>query len=291
MDSGLKQDSWEQVKAILHDGGRKREIKRNKCMPIPIGNVTDLNLAKSDFTTKNRGWMYKIRRKKYQMGFLKNFFDEMSEGPRERTMGTRDTVYAWRQSVLPFHALSRPLGLTPAIRLADNGNTRPLREGYRHQYYHDAHHEKIPMLIAAISYPRLFSAFLSLSDLLGPTVDFILESSLPQISEQRFMREQIDLSVLQSVLWDYENLLMGDGHTGVAILNQDKSLELQLDEHKLVAVYGESFQPIETVLAEWQIPVDERMVLITEQPHQHGTSDEFPELFERFARQISASPY
>ncbi len=228
------------------------------------------------------------------MGFLKKFFDEMSEGPREWTMGTQSEVYAWRQSAfLASSSLvsSRPLVLPPAIRLANSGNSRPLYEGYRRQFYHDdVHHEKIPMLIAAISSPRLFSAFLSLSDLLGPTVDVILESSLPLAEESQYLREQIDLPVLQSILWDYEDLLMGDGHTSVAILNQDRSLELQLDEHKLIAVYSESFQAIETALSEWQIPVDEQLTLVTEQPHQHGTSDEFPELFEKFVRQLSALP-
>ena len=51
-------------------------------------------------------------------------------------------------------------------------------------------------------------------------------------------REHIDLPVLKSMLCDFEDLLLNDGCTGIAVLNPHVPLEVQFDEHKLLIVYG-----------------------------------------------------
>ena len=51
-------------------------------------------------------------------------------------------------------------------------------------------------------------------------------------------REHIDSPVLKSILWEYEDLLVNDGCTGIAVLNPGQPLEVQFDEHKLLIVYG-----------------------------------------------------
>ena len=62
-------------------------------------------------------------------------------------------------------------------------------------------------------------------------------------------REHIDLPVLKSILWDYEELLLNDGCIGIAVLNPDVPLEVQFDEHKLLIAYGHDLTPFEKVFA------------------------------------------
>ena len=53
-------------------------------------------------------------------------------------------------------------------------------------------------------------------------------------------REHIDLPVLKSTLYDFEDLLLNDGCTGIAVLNPHVPQEVQFDEHKLLIVYGKT---------------------------------------------------
>ena len=55
-------------------------------------------------------------------------------------------------------------------------------------------------------------------------------------------REHIDMPVLKSILWDYEDLLVNDGCTGIAVLNPGVPQEVQFDEHKLLIVYGDELE-------------------------------------------------
>ena len=72
------------------------------------------------------------------------------------------------------------------------------------------------------------------------TVDVVLETSHERRgSHQDMYREDIDMPVLKSTLYDFEDLLLGDGCTGMAVLNPDIPMEVQRDEHKLLIMYGQ----------------------------------------------------
>ena len=55
--------------------------------------------------------------------------------------------------------------------------------------------------------------------------------------------------MLKSILWDYEDLLVNDGCTGIAVLNPGVPQEIQFDEHKLLIVYGDRLQEFESIYA------------------------------------------
>ena len=67
-------------------------------------------------------------------------------------------------------------------------------------------------------------------------------------------REHIDMPILQSTLWDFEDLLINDGCTGIAVLNPNIPQEVQLDEHKLLIVYGKDLTPYESILIDCPSP-------------------------------------
>ena len=95
--------------------------------------------------------------------------------------------------------------------------------------------------MAAVSKEQLFETFMDLLDPLGSVVDVVLETSHNRDSRGHtdLYREHIDMPVLKSILWEYEDLLVNDGCTGLAVLNPGVPQEIQFDEHKLLIVYGD----------------------------------------------------
>ena len=81
------------------------------------------------------------------------------------------------------------------------------------------------------------------------------------------------MPILQSTLWDFEDLLVNDGCTGIAVLNPTMPQEVQFDEHKLLIVYGKDLRPYENILVDSRVPCRDDMRFITEAEHVHSTSE------------------
>lgn len=173
--------------------------------------------------------------------------------------------------------------LTEAVRPSFDLQVVP-RQGYRHDFYHDDETgTRVPVLMASCSRDNLFELFLDLLDPLGDRVDVVLETSHNRDcpGHEDLYREQIDMPVLKSVLYDFEDLLLDDGCTGIAVLNPDIPQEVQFDEHKLLIVYGEDLGPFEQSLREAGLACDDHMKFLTEAEHVHSSSDVFAEQFEQ----------
>ena len=65
------------------------------------------------------------------------------------------------------------------------------------------------------------------------------------------------------------------------MLNPDLPQEVQLDEHKLLIVYGKDLRGYENILAEQRVPCRDDMRFITEAEHVHSTSERYADQFER----------
>src|SRR5262249_54148854 len=110
--------------------------------------------------------------------------------------------------------------LTDAIRPAQNLSVVP-RQGFRRDTFRDARAGlTVPVLAAQVSRERLFDVFLALLEPLSDIVGVVLETSHDSDSDHHrdLVREGIDLPVLQSHLCDFEELLLNDGCTGVAVV-------------------------------------------------------------------------
>ena len=99
-------------------------------------------------------------------------------------------------------------------------------------------------------------------------------------------REHIDLPVLKSILYEYEELLTNDGCTGLAVLNPDIPLEIQFDEHKLLIIYGDQLTEFESVLRDHGVLCEEGMKFITEAEHVHSSSDSYARTFEELQTRL-----
>ena len=178
--------------------------------------------------------------------------------------------------------------LTAAIRPALNVPVVP-RQGYRRDVYRDAAAKlQVPVLAAAVSREKLFDVFLELLQPLGGAVDVVLETShrTEGASHRDLVREEIDLPVLMSHFCDYEEVLLDDGCTGVAVISTTQPMEVQFDEHKLLVVYARDLAPFEAVLRDFGVLRDDSLKLITEGEHLHSTEPHHEELFEQLCCRI-----
>ena len=118
---------------------------------------------------------------------------------------------------------------------------------------------------------------------LGDEVDVVLETSHHTRGEGHddHYREGIELPILKSVLYDFEEMLIDDGCTGVAVLNPRIPMEVQFDEHKILTLYGQDLDAFERVFDGHDVMCCEDIKFITEAEHVHSSTDTFAEQFEQ----------
>ena len=178
--------------------------------------------------------------------------------------------------------------LTDAVRPAYDLQVVP-SAGYRHDVYRDSDSGvEIPVLMAAASRESIIDLFIDLLDPLGDEVDVVLETSHERDGggHRDLLREQIDLPVLKSLLYDFEDLLLNDGCTGIAVLNPHMPLEVQFDEHKLLIMYGHDLTEFESLLGNYGVAYSEGIKFITEAEHVHSSSDDFVGRFDELCMRL-----
>jgi hypothetical protein len=183
--------------------------------------------------------------------------------------------------------------LTEAVRPGPMVPIRP-RQGYRTTVYRDRKAGlRLPMLSAAVSAENLFELFLELLPPLGEVVNVVLESSHGRDADDHvdFRRTDIDLPVLTSHLYEFEELLMNDGCTGVAVLSTSKPMEVQFDEHKLLHIYAPSLKPFRRVLRSFGVRKRLVLPLLSEGEHLHHTTDEHEDQFAMFCNTVGVADF
>jgi hypothetical protein len=232
------------------------------------------------------------------MGFLKKFFRNVfEEGPAVATAPVATGSFArLSDEEIESHLRVSRYGsfeLSDAVRPAYNLEVVP-SAGFRHDVYRDEEsRSNVPVVMAAVTKRQLMESFVSLIQPLGEVVDVVLETSHGQAKRGHtdLYREYIDMPILESTLWDFEDLLTNDGCTGIAILNPHIPQEVQLDEHKLLIVYGSDLAPYESLLVDAGIPCREDMRFITEAEHIHSTSERYVEEFEELKMRLGMDGY
>ncbi len=223
------------------------------------------------------------------MGFLKKFFRNVF---REGSMPVGTSSFErLNEEELEAHLGVARYGsfmLTDAVRPSYDLQVVPT-QGFRHDAYRDEQtRTNVPVLMAAVSAERLFETFMELLDPLGGVVDVVLETS--HCGEEQghtdLYREHIDAPVLKSILWEYEDLLVNDGCTGIAVLNPGVPQEIQFDEHKLLIVYGNRLEEFESIYKDQQVRCDDNLKFITEAEHVHSSSDRYAQQFDELKTRL-----
>lgn len=218
------------------------------------------------------------------MGFLKNFIkNNYRDGSAAQMSSSFESL---TDDQIETHLNIDKYGdfvLTNAIRPSYDLQVVP-KTGYRHDFFVDSENGiKIPVLMASASREILLDLFFDLMEPLGESVDVVLETSHDQDSNEHkdLYREHIDLPILKSTLYDYEDILLEDGCMGIAVLNPKMPLEIQLDEHKLLVMYGDDLHAFERILFDYRVDCDDKMKFITEAEHVHSSREEYAEQFRQ----------
>jgi hypothetical protein len=218
------------------------------------------------------------------MGFLKNFFTNALRDENE--VRTTNSFAQLSEQELESHLSIAKYGnftLTEAVRPSYDLKVVPC-QGYRHEFYREQESGSgVPVLMSAATSEQVFDVFLDLLGPLGEVVDVVLESSHDRNDSRTrdLYREHIDMPVLLSVLYEFEDLLTNDGCTGIAVLNPSVPHEVQFDEHKLLIAYGNDLTDFERVFEANGVMCDDEMKFITEAEHVHSSCDGYQNQFEQ----------
>jgi len=229
------------------------------------------------------------------MRFLDDYLDTLQQPSSQqavRVAAPEGVIARPDRATLEAHLARRhygPFTLTDAVRPGWQLDVVP-RAGYRHDAYVDPRSgTRLPALIAAISSEQLFDTFLRLLEPLGDSLDVVLETSHEdKTNHEDFTREGIERLVLESVLWDFEELLLDDGCTGIAVMHPELQMEVQLDEHKLLVVYAQQRAPFERILAEQGIERNDRIRFISQAEHLHTSHTRFARRFDEMVNRLGA---
>jgi len=177
--------------------------------------------------------------------------------------------------------------LTDAIRPSYDVRIAP-RQGFRYDRYVDeATGAQTPVIMASASAPILMDTLLDLIDQLGHVVDVVLETSHHSgAHHQDLYREHIDVPVLKSILMEFEDVLLNDGCTGIAIINPARQQEVQLDEHKLLIAYGDPLDRFRDTFINADVYPDESLQFITEAEHVHSSSERLYDQFQQLKTRL-----
>jgi len=223
------------------------------------------------------------------MGFLKRFFKSVFH---ENDFANTDNSF----EQLSEEQLEAHLGvgkydgfeLTEAVRPSFDLKVVPT-QGYRREVYRDEQSgTTVPVLMGSATRSNLFDTFMELLEPLGGEVDVVLESShyRDRPSQSDLYREHIDLPVLKSILWEYEDLLMNDGCTGIAVLNPHAPREVQFDEHKLLIVYSSDLTQFEQSFHDRDVYDRPDIRFITEAEHVHSSCQRYQQQFEELKMRL-----
>lgn len=170
--------------------------------------------------------------------------------------------------------------LTDAIRPSYDLQIVP-KQGFRFdEYVDESSGTRTPVIMASATRHALMDLFLELIEPLGSVVDVVLETSHHASGEHEDLyREHIDMPVLKSILLEFEELLLNDGCTGIAVINPAKRQEVQLDEHKLLITYGDPLDQFKQALIEGDVYPDKDIQFITEAEHVHSSSERMYDQF------------
>jgi hypothetical protein len=178
--------------------------------------------------------------------------------------------------------------LTEAVRPGPQVPVVPC-QGYRLDTYRDLQHRlRVPVLTAAVSREQLFDLFLELLPPLGDVVDVVLETSHDSTRGRHLdlYREQIDMPVLSSHFYDFEDLLLNDGCTGVAVIATSAPIEIQFDEHKLLYVYARDLTPFQAIFRSAGIACERKLKFITEGEHVHRSDTRHNAAFQQLCYRL-----
>ena len=154
---------------------------------------------------------------------------------------------------------------------------------------------QVPLRITANVHRSLIIDVLEdLIDQLGNDLEVILETSHDSPvggHEDLYVPYCLEPIVVKSSLRQYEDLLLNDGGTGIAILNSSTGFEVQLNEDKKIVVYvvnRKDLEKVQRILESYGILQRPMLVAVGEVDHYRNLDPAYADQFIEFANNIGA---
>ena len=143
------------------------------------------------------------------------------------------------------------------------------------------------IVIAAVSRQKLFDVFTELLEPLGELLDVVLETE-DEEDESVFEAHSYgtDRLYLQSVLPDFEDVLLNCGNTKIGVVSTERPKRVELDFHKLLLLYGKKIRPFLQILVENNIPQLIDMHTIDDVDQYRISDTEFPDQIQRMMNEL-----
>lgn len=146
--------------------------------------------------------------------------------------------------------------------------------------------DSIPVYTIAVERARTFELFMQLLGTLEGDLGVILESQHDAVcpgKPQNFYFSVPDRVVLESALPDYQDLLVGDGYTGICVMSEDQQCEVMFTDHKVLHYYGteDVLTQVQTILRKNDILFRPRLRVISDPgiAHVHQTTSAYCDQF------------
>lgn len=163
---------------------------------------------------------------------------------------------------------------TGAVQPA-SGVPLTLVEGFRRDSY-TCHKSgrTVPVIMAAVTRDKLFDAFLDCVECLGDQVNVVIETSHHNVGGHvdLYCGEHENL-ILRSKIEEFRRLLLCDGCLGIAVFDEEEPREVQLEEHKLLVIFGNDLRPFERILHKYSVEADQHIRLVKDVEHVHYTEE------------------
>jgi len=179
--------------------------------------------------------------------------------------------------------------LTRAVSL-HKGVLPPL-EGYAQDEWEGSEHwPRTPVLHIAATSEKIIDLFRELLDPLGDDVRVFLKTQHGCYGHKmrQAMRGSIERIVLESTILDYEDFLLHDGWSSIAVQDLASTIEVRLPQSKMMVVYARQCDPFVDTLHRFdlhRLPTCPDLL-----PGQYGCTSEkcFEDQFEEICSDLEA---
>jgi len=142
----------------------------------------------------------------------------------------------------------------------------------------------------AVDSDRLLDVFFSLVGLLPEDISMVSEELAEGGKPQSFQNDRVEKVVAVSRMLDFEDVLLGDGFSGVGFFSDETDEEVFLDEHRLIYIYAQDNGKFLRALREFGLRELRRAAFISEHAHMHFRAARLAERHAELKRAFLLEP-
>lgn len=215
--------------------------------------------------------------------------------PKEQSNLKRSSFYGLsREDFETHYRITRynSFELSGAVAPAYDVSIKP-EAGYQLTHYATADSDhQIPLIIASVSKPELFSTFFALAMLLAQSSkDSQLTISLRSTHTDPadplvYTFNQKDPVAALSTISNFEDEIVADGFCGISVVAHDPLWQLTFDEHKILYIFSYHHDSSVEILERYGVPRNDGLQTICSAEHVHISSAHLSDRFNQLRDEL-----